>query len=87
MVRSLKEQSAREAVAKMEIRKQALERETAILDEKLQNVTVNLKASADELPCARSRKETLECLRAGERQCEEVIEAFKACAQNVSKLH
>lgn len=90
MLRSLKEKSAKEAVEKTHAAKQALDREAAALESKLQQMTANLKASPEDLPCARLRKETLECFR-GEGPghplaCSSQVEAFTACARNVSKL-
>lgn len=59
----MKEQRAKDAVAQTEAVHQTLAESTDALAEKFTGVSMNVPGSAEDLPCAQFRKETLQCYK------------------------
>ncbi len=91
VLRAVKEQRAKDAQAQTEAAQEALISAAEQLNKKFDGVSMRLPESAEDLPCAQFRKETLQCYqKAGAENpadCIPQVEAFTACARNVSKLN
>ncbi len=65
----------------------SLSRAMDSLDAKLSSAHVRLAKSADDLPCAKARAETIACLLNGDALvCKDQVDKFTACARRVSEL-
>lgn len=65
----------------------SLSRAMQSLDSKLSSAHVRLAKSAEDLPCAKARAETMACMRDGDAfKCKEQVDKFTACARRVSQL-
>ena len=90
MLRSVKAERAKEVASRADAAQAVLEKAADALHAQFRSVPINLPKSPAELPCAELRKATLQCYQgpgaANPAACASQVDAFAACARNVSKI-